>query len=263
MSVTGQDGPPGRTWRRFAREFKADSVAMVFDGDQSVAPVALVGIGEKKLGNWDRQARIDLGDMPGPTAAERAEIFLLRREPVPRCWTIGRYKNQRTVKTPRNSTGWRKPAGIRPAPEPTDSENSSELTGCQPCRRLFTHPNTGLGSQEPVSGPSQRTTSPLSGVPGLKTRARGARPVRPVRGTAAKGPRQSPLQVGCRLVVGRVGLPQANQFPDGKRSANLDSRAGRPLRPSPATRTRPTPVQKPKNRRLRPECRSGPRCDGD
>ena len=73
--------PPGRTRRRFTKEFKADAVALVLDGDRSIASVARdLGIGESNLGNWVRQARIDRGDKPGLTTTERAELARLRRE---------------------------------------------------------------------------------------------------------------------------------------------------------------------------------------
>ena len=81
MSVMQESRPPGSTRRRFTKEFKADAVALVLDGDRSVASVARdLGIGEPNLGNWVRQARIDQGDRPGLTTAERAELVRLRRE---------------------------------------------------------------------------------------------------------------------------------------------------------------------------------------
>lgn len=81
MSLMEQERPPGRTRRRFTREFKADAVALVLDGDRPVAQVARdLGIGETNLGNWVRQARIDRGDRPGLTTGERAELVRLRRE---------------------------------------------------------------------------------------------------------------------------------------------------------------------------------------
>ena len=60
---------------------KADAVALVLDGDLTVAQVARdLGVGEGSLGNWVRQARIDRGDRPGLTTAERTELAQLRRE---------------------------------------------------------------------------------------------------------------------------------------------------------------------------------------
>ena len=81
MSLMERDRPPGRTRRRFSKEFKADAVALVLDGDRPVAHVARdLGIGESNLGNWVRQARIDRGDRPGLTTEERSELVRLRRE---------------------------------------------------------------------------------------------------------------------------------------------------------------------------------------
>ena len=81
MSVMQESAPAGRTRRRFTKEFKADAVALVLDGDRSIASVARdLGIGETNLGNWVRQARIDRGDRPGLTTGERAELVRLRRE---------------------------------------------------------------------------------------------------------------------------------------------------------------------------------------
>ena len=75
MSVMQESAPAGRTRRRFTKEFKADAVALVFDGDRSIASVARdLGIGETNLGNWVRQARIDRGERPGLTTGERAEL---------------------------------------------------------------------------------------------------------------------------------------------------------------------------------------------
>ena len=81
MNVMEQDRSPGRTRGRFTKEFKADAVALVLDGGLRVAQAARdLGIGETNLGNWVRQARVDRGDKPGLTTAERSELVLLRRE---------------------------------------------------------------------------------------------------------------------------------------------------------------------------------------
>ena len=62
MNVMEQDRSPGRTRRRFTKEFKADAAALVLDGGLTVAQAARdLGIGETNLGNWVRQARIDRG----------------------------------------------------------------------------------------------------------------------------------------------------------------------------------------------------------
>ena len=81
MSLMERDRPPGRTRRRFTKEFKADAVALVLDGDRPVAHVERdLGIGESNSGNWVRQARVDRGVRPGLTTEERSELVRLRRE---------------------------------------------------------------------------------------------------------------------------------------------------------------------------------------
>ena len=72
--------PPGSSRRSFAKEFKADAVALVLDEGRSIASVArALGIGEANLGNWVRQARVDRGEGEGRTTGERAELAKLRR----------------------------------------------------------------------------------------------------------------------------------------------------------------------------------------
>ena len=81
MSVMQERPSAGRTRRRFTKEFKADAVALVLDGDRPVRSVARdLGIGETSLGNWVRQVRVDRGDRPGLTTTERADLARLRRE---------------------------------------------------------------------------------------------------------------------------------------------------------------------------------------
>ena len=82
MSVMREHTPPsGGTRRRFAKEFKADAVALILDGDRSIASVARgLGIGETNLGSWVRRARIDRGEKPGLASSERAGLARLRRE---------------------------------------------------------------------------------------------------------------------------------------------------------------------------------------
>ena len=81
MSLMERDRPPGRTRRRFTEEFKAGAVALVSGGGRPVAHVARdLGTGESNLGSWVRQARVDRGDQPGLTTAERSELVRLRQE---------------------------------------------------------------------------------------------------------------------------------------------------------------------------------------
>ena len=73
--------PPPVFRRQFSKEFKADAVALVLDGNRPIAAVARdLGIGEGTLGKWVRQARIDRGDRPGLTTSERGELSRLRRD---------------------------------------------------------------------------------------------------------------------------------------------------------------------------------------
>lgn len=66
---------------RYSREFKADAVAMVIDGERTIADVSRsLGLVEQTLGNWVRQARVDRGERAGLTTGERAELARLRRE---------------------------------------------------------------------------------------------------------------------------------------------------------------------------------------
>ena len=66
---------------RYSPEFKADAVALVIEGERTIADVAKsLGLVEQTLGNWVRQARIDRGEKPGLTSDERAELARLRRE---------------------------------------------------------------------------------------------------------------------------------------------------------------------------------------
>ena len=66
MSVMDQDRPT-RTRRSFTEEFKRDAVALVLDQGHRIVDVASdLGIGDRTLGSWARQARIDRGDRVVP-----------------------------------------------------------------------------------------------------------------------------------------------------------------------------------------------------
>ena len=72
-----------RKRRKFTKEFKADVVKMVLEGDKSVAQVARdLDLTESSIGNWVKQAKIDAGDGPvgALTTEEREELAHLRRE---------------------------------------------------------------------------------------------------------------------------------------------------------------------------------------
>ena len=76
MSLMEKERPPGRTRRRFTKEFKADAVALVLDGGPAGGPCGpMIWVsGRRSVGNWVRQARIDRGDKPGLTTVERSEL---------------------------------------------------------------------------------------------------------------------------------------------------------------------------------------------
>ncbi len=68
---------PSRSRRKFTKEFKAEAMVAVSEGN--VAKVAReLNIYDSTLGNWVRQAQAEADG--APTAQERAEIRELRRE---------------------------------------------------------------------------------------------------------------------------------------------------------------------------------------
>jgi len=68
-----------RSRRKFTKEFKTESVAMVAAADGNVAKVAReLNIYDSTLGNWVRKARAEADG--APTVEERAEIRDLKRE---------------------------------------------------------------------------------------------------------------------------------------------------------------------------------------
>lgn len=79
--MSEQNGRPVLSRARYTAEFKADAVALVVDGEQSIAEAARrLGLVESTLSNWVRQVRIDRGERAGLTTDERAELVALRRE---------------------------------------------------------------------------------------------------------------------------------------------------------------------------------------
>ena len=81
--------PPGRARRSFPKQFKADAVALVLDEGSSIASAArALGIGESKLGNWVRQARVDRGEREGLTKTEPAELARLRPKVTQLPWSV-------------------------------------------------------------------------------------------------------------------------------------------------------------------------------
>ena len=72
-----------RQRRRFDKEFKAEAVRMVLDEGRTIREVARdLDVWESSLGNWVRQAEVDLRNEPeGPlTSDEKEELRRLRRQ---------------------------------------------------------------------------------------------------------------------------------------------------------------------------------------
>lgn len=87
--AVGTAGPPGagkkrrggRTRPPYAREFKAEAIALVRRGGVPVARVARdLGVSPDTLRGWVKQTDIDAGRREGLTTEERAELTQLRRE---------------------------------------------------------------------------------------------------------------------------------------------------------------------------------------
>src|SRR6266545_5238560 len=70
-----------RSRRRFTKEFKADTVALVRQSGKSIAEICRdMGLSESSVHRWLAQAEIDAGRRDGLTTAERDELSHLRRE---------------------------------------------------------------------------------------------------------------------------------------------------------------------------------------
>src|SRR3982751_1953257 len=67
--------------RRFPKEFKAETVALIRQSGKSIAEVCRdMGLSESSVHRWLGQADIDAGQRDGLTTDERQEVFRLRRE---------------------------------------------------------------------------------------------------------------------------------------------------------------------------------------
>ena len=67
--------------RRFSAEFKAETVRLVEQSDQSIAELSRdLDVSETSIRKWVEQARIDKGDQAGLNTGEREELRRLRRE---------------------------------------------------------------------------------------------------------------------------------------------------------------------------------------
>lgn len=70
-----------RSRRRFTKEFKAETVALIRNSGKSIAEVCRdMGLAESSVHRWLAQADIDAGQRDGLTTAEREELSRLRRE---------------------------------------------------------------------------------------------------------------------------------------------------------------------------------------
>src|SRR5438034_223528 len=70
-----------RSRRRFTKEFKAETVALVRHSGKSIAEICRdMGLPESSVHRWLAQANIDAGERDGLTTAEREEFSRIRRE---------------------------------------------------------------------------------------------------------------------------------------------------------------------------------------
>jgi transposase len=70
-----------RSRRKFTKEFKAETVALIRRSGKSIAEVCReMGLPESSVHRWLAQDDIDRGQRDGLTTAERDELAPLRRE---------------------------------------------------------------------------------------------------------------------------------------------------------------------------------------
>ena len=73
----------GRKRRKFSKEFKAETVALIRTSGKSVGQIAAnLGVGESLLRRWAHQADVDAGNGHAEelTSDEKKELGRLRRE---------------------------------------------------------------------------------------------------------------------------------------------------------------------------------------
>ena len=73
----------GRKRRKFSKEFKAETVALIRTSGKSVGQIAAnLGVGESLLRRWAHQADVDAGNGRAEelTSDEKKELSRLRRE---------------------------------------------------------------------------------------------------------------------------------------------------------------------------------------
>ena|ERR687883_800587 len=70
-----------RSRRRFSKEFKAETVALIRQSGKPIAEICRdMGLSESSVHRWLAQADIDAGQRDGLTTDERQELSQLRRE---------------------------------------------------------------------------------------------------------------------------------------------------------------------------------------
>jgi transposase len=70
-----------RSRRRFTKEFKAETVALIRQSGKSIAEICRdMGLSESSVHRWLAQADINAGRRDGLTTDERQELSSLRRE---------------------------------------------------------------------------------------------------------------------------------------------------------------------------------------
>jgi transposase len=70
-----------RTRRKFTKEFKAETVALIRQSGKSIAEICRdMGLSESSVHRWLAQVEIDAGQRDGLTTTEREELSRLRRE---------------------------------------------------------------------------------------------------------------------------------------------------------------------------------------
>jgi transposase len=75
------NGPDRRSHRSFTRQFKAEVVALVGQGDRTLPAICReLDLSETAVRRWVAQAAIDAGERDGLTTEEREELRRLRRE---------------------------------------------------------------------------------------------------------------------------------------------------------------------------------------
>ena len=73
--------PQHKTRRQFSKQFKAETVVLIFSSGKSVPQVCRdLDLAESVVRRWLAQAEIDEGRREGLTTAEREELTKLRKE---------------------------------------------------------------------------------------------------------------------------------------------------------------------------------------